>query len=137
MGEAFLRKYAGGRFNVFSAGLHPEPEIHPAVFQVMDEIGVGLQQQRTKSAKEYLAKISPHYLIITMKADEEHCPRIFPGMQRKLEWPFDDPCQVDGTDEQKLDAFRRVRDQIDERVRDWLKEMQQHDDSQDAHVVMR
>jgi arsenate reductase len=96
-----------------------------------------LQQQRTRSAKEYLAKMSPNYLIITMKADEEHRPRVFPGMQHKLEWPFDDPCQVDGTDEEKLAAFRRVRDQIDERVRARLKEMQQHDDSKDSHVVMR
>jgi hypothetical protein len=52
-------------------------------------------------------------------------------------FPLGDPCQVDGTDEEKLDGFRRVRDQIDERVRDWLKEMEQHDDSKAAHVVMR
>jgi arsenate reductase len=137
MVEALLRKYAGDRFNVFSAGLHPEPEIHPLALKVMEEIGVSLEGQRAKSTKEYMAKITPNYLIITMKRDEEHCPRMFPGMQCRLEWPFDDPRQVDGTAEERLDAFRRVRDQIDERVRDWLEDMKEHDDSADTYVPMR
>ncbi len=137
MAEAFLRKHAGDRFNVFSAGLHPEPEIHPFVFKVMAEVGVSLEGQWAKSAQEYLAKIPPNYLIVTMHSDEEDCPRIFPGMQHKLEWPFDDPRRVGGGDEEKLDAFRRVRDQIEEKILTWLEEMKEHEEAEEHLVAMR
>jgi arsenate reductase len=135
MAEAFVRKYAGDRFNVLSAGLHPEPEIHPLVFKVMKEIGISLEGQQAKSVKEYLAKIPPHYLIVAM--NEEDRPRIFPGMQTRLHWPFEDPRKADGPEEQKIEAFRRVRDQIQEKVLSWLEEMPAEDDSKRRHVAMR
>ena len=133
--EAFLRKYAGERFNVYSAGVEPEPEIHPLVFRVMDEIGVSLEGQHAKSVREYLAKIPAHYLIITMS--EENRPRIFPGMMNRLFWPVDDPRQVEGSEEEKLEAFRLAREQIHERVLNWLEEMKGHDDSNALALAMR
>ena len=131
MAEALVRKYAGDRFNVLSAGLCPEPEIHPLTFKVMNEIGISLEGQRAKHAREYLAKIPPHYLIIAM--DEEDRPRIFPGMQTRLHWPLEDPRSAAG--DQKIEAFRRVRDQIHETVRHWLAEIS--NDTNIQHVAMR
>ena len=120
MAEALLRKYAGDRFNVYSAGLNPD-RIHPMVEPVMKEIGLDVSEQRSKGVEVYLGRLTAHYLIVVCANVERDCPKIFPGPGERLYWPFDDPAAVEGTDEVQLEAFRRVRDQIDTRVREWLR----------------
>ncbi len=122
MAEALLRKYAGDRFDVYSAGLNPD-RIHPLVEPVMREIGIDISGQRSKSVQEYLGKISAHYLIVVCEHAEQNCPKVFPGLGERLYWPFDDPAAVDGTGEERLAAFRRVRDEIATRLREWLDEL--------------
>ena len=117
--EAMFRKHAGERFNVYSAGLQPDV-VHPMVHRVLAEIGIDSTGQRSKSVQEFLGKLTAHHLFIVCENVEKNCPRIFPGPGERHYWPFDDPAAVGGTPEEKLAAFRRVRDQIDERIQQWL-----------------
>ncbi len=118
MAEAFLRKYAGDRYDVYSAGLEPKP-IHPLAIRVMDEAGVDIRGQRSKMLSEYAGKVQFGYLVTVCSNAEEKCP-IFPGMGMRLHWPFDDPAAFQGTVEEKLQKFRSVRDQIEGKVREWI-----------------
>ena len=120
MAEALLRKHAGDRFDVYSAGLEPKG-IHPYTRRVMQEIGIDLGGQRSKHLSEYMGKLHFEYLITVCGNAERECPT-FPGADQRQHWPFEDPAAIEGTEEQKLAAFRAVRDQIDRRVRAWLAE---------------
>jgi arsenate reductase len=123
MVEAFLRKYAGDQFEVFSAGLEPKP-IHPLTIRVMEEIGIDMSSQYSKLIAQYLGKIHFGYLITVCSNAEEKYP-VFPGMGIRLHCPFDDPAAFEGSDDEKLAKFREVRDQIDHRVRLWAAGNQQ------------
>ena len=118
IGEAWLRKYAGDRMEVFSAGLEPGI-IHPYTVQVMEEAGIDMSQYHSKSLKEYLGKIHFSFLITVCDKAEEKCP-IFPGMGQRLFWPFEDPAAFQGSEIEKLTRFREVRDQIEKKVLAWL-----------------
>ena len=122
MAEGILRKYVGDRFNIYSAGLNPD-RIHPMVEPVMREIGIDISGQRSKGVELYLGRLTAHYLIIVCQNVERHCPKIFPGPGERLYWPFDDPAAVEGTEEEQLAVFRRVRDEIAARLRAWLDEL--------------
>jgi arsenate reductase len=120
MAEAFLRRYAGDRFEVHSAGLEPRP-INPYTVEVMEEIGLDLGDQRSKSLLDYFMKTHIGYLVTVCSNAEEECP-IMPGLGTRLYWPFEDPAAFQGTEEEKLGKFREVRDQIDQRIQTWLRE---------------
>jgi arsenate reductase len=119
MAEAFLRKYAGDRFEVYSAGLEPKG-INPYTERVMREIGVDISGQYSKNVSEYIGKIHFGYLITVCADAEEKCP-IFPGVGQRLHWAFEDPAAFVGSAEETLQRFREVRNQIDRRVRTWLE----------------
>jgi arsenate reductase len=119
MAEALLRAYAGDRFLVYSAGLEPD-RVHPLVGPVMVEIGIDVSGQRSKDIKEYLGRLTAHYLIVVCEHAERNCPTIFPGPGERLFWSLPDPAAVEGTAEEQLEAFRRVRDQIRFRLWEWL-----------------
>jgi arsenate reductase (thioredoxin) len=120
MAEAFLRKYAADRFAAYSAGLDPKPEIHPMARQVMVEAGIDLAGQYPKSTKEYLGRLPVRHLILVCAQAEKQCPRIFPGAMNRLFWPFDDPA-AEGSEQEGLEKFREVRDQIDHKIKAWLE----------------
>ncbi len=122
MAEAFLRKFAGDRFEVFSAGTEPR-EINPFVRKVMAEVGLDLSRQRSKSVVEFLGKMTVGYLIIVCEKIEEKCPITFPGFMYRMFWPFEDPVAFAGSEEEKLAKFREVRDKIAERIKLWLREL--------------
>jgi arsenate reductase len=121
MAEAFLKKYAGDRFEVYSAGYDPQ-EINPLTFKVMAEKGFDLSGHYSKGTGEFLGKKNIRYLIIVCANAETRCPRTFPGVLFRLFWPFDDPAAATATEAEKLEAFRRARDQIDQKIQLWLKE---------------
>jgi arsenate reductase len=123
MAEAFLRKYGGDRFEAYSAGLEPDV-INLYVYQVMEEVGLDLAGQRSKSISEYMGKVHFGYLITVCANAEEKCPAVFPGMGQRLHWPFEDPAAFEGSDEEKKVKFREVRDQIEQRIKDWLAELE-------------
>jgi len=121
MAEALLRKYAGDRFEAYSAGLEPKG-VNPHTVRVLDEIGIDTSQHRSKSLREYLGRVNFGYLITVCSDAEQNCP-IFPGVSVRLHWPFEDPAKFEGTHEEKLAKFREVRDQISARLKAWLVEM--------------
>jgi arsenate reductase len=119
MGEAFLRKYSNGAYEVYSAGLEPKG-VNPYTVRVMAEAGFDLSGARSKSVSEFLGKGLIQTLITVCDDAEKNCPTAWPGITRRLHWSFEDPAAFEGTDEQKLAKFRAVRDQIDRKVREWL-----------------
>jgi len=122
MAEAFLRRYAGDCFEVYSAGLEPERGIHPLTIQVMQEIGFDMSGHYAKDIREYLGKVHFGYLITVCDRAERNCP-IFPGVGMRLHWLFEDPAAFAGSEQEKLAKFREVRDLIQARIRSWLQEM--------------
>jgi arsenate reductase len=88
----------------------------------MAEKGFDLSGQYSKGPGEFLGKMPIRYLIIVCGNAEKTCPRTFPGVLFRFFWPFDDPATAAGSDEEKLDKFRQVRDQIDQRIQAWLQE---------------
>ena len=119
MAEALLRKHAGDRFDVFSAGTEPKG-INPLTVKALAEIGIDASDQTSKGVKEYLGKLPVRHLIIVCGEADKSCPRIWPGVHDRMFWPFDDPATTTGTEEQKLAAFRQIRDQIEAKIRAWL-----------------
>jgi arsenate reductase len=121
MAEAFLRKYAGDRFEAHSAGLEPK-DLNPVTVKVMKEAGFDMSGHRSKGIGEYLGKVHFQYLITVCDDAEKNCPTIWPGVNQRLHWSFEDPAKFEGTDEQKLAKFRQVRDLIDTKIKAWLAE---------------
>ncbi len=121
MAEALLRVRAGGAYEAHSAGMEARG-IHPLAIQVMDEIGIDIRGQRSKSVREYMGRIVFDDAIIVCRRAEPHCPTLVADARRSQRWLFDDPAQVTGSDAEKLAAFRVVRDQIDARIQLWLAE---------------
>jgi len=120
MAEGFLREYAGDSFDICSAGFEPKDEIHPYAKQVMREIGCDISSQYPKGTNEYLGRLAVTHLIIVCANAEEKCPRIFLGALNRWYWPFDDPAAATGTAEDRLVKFRQVRDQIRQKIREWI-----------------
>lgn len=122
MAEAFLRAYAGDHFEVHSAGLEPKGQILSEVLTVMQERGLAMEGQTSKSVSVYLGKTIFAHTITVCGDAEENCPVVFLNMGRHEHWPFDDPARFQGTEAEKLELTRRVRDQIEERILPWLRE---------------
>jgi arsenate reductase len=122
MAEIFLRKHAGDRFEVYSAGLEPKG-INPYTVRVMEEIGFSLDGQDSKSLTEYMGQVHFGYLITVCADAEEKCPSVFPGMGQRLHWGFEDPAIFVGSEEETLSKFREILDQIDVRIKGWVAEL--------------
>ena len=113
MAEGFLCYYGGEAYEAHSAGTKPST-LNPLAVQAMKEVGIDISGQRSKDVTEYLGQ---HFSLVITVCDnaKEHCP-IFPGPCIREHWPFEDPAEATGTDEQKLEIFRNVRDQIRARI---------------------
>jgi arsenate reductase len=120
MAEAFLRHHAGDRFEARSAGMEPADRVHPVAVRVMKEAGVDLSGQRPKGVKTYLGKLPVAVLVTVCDKAARNCPSVWPGVRERHHWPFEDPALFVGDEEATLDAFRRVRDAIEKRVREWI-----------------
>ena len=121
MAEAFLRKYGGDRFEAYSAGLEPKG-LNPFTVKVMEEVGIDVSGQTSKGVETYLGKVLFQYLITVCDNAEKNCPTVWPGVNTRVHWSFQDPAAVEGTDEEKLSKFREVRDLIEAKVKAWLAE---------------
>jgi arsenate reductase len=121
MAEAFVRHYAADQFEAYSAGLDPKG-MNPLTVQVMEEAGLDLSGQHSKSVGEYLGKLHFAYVVTVCSDAEERCPSVFPGMGQRLHWGLEDPAAFKGPEEASLEKFREVRDQIDKCIRAWLGE---------------
>lgn len=120
MAEGLLRALAGDHFDVFSAGTEPKGGILPEVQEVLHEAGIDTSLQWSKSVMEYMGKVNFAHVITVCADAEENCPVVFLNMGTHHHWPFDDPAKFD--EAQRLESTRRVRDQIEQRLRLWLVE---------------
>jgi arsenate reductase len=117
MAEGWLHELAGDGYEVFSAGTHPSV-VNPMAIAVMLERSVDISGQWSKSVNEFLGQ--PFDFVITV-CDQaaEACP-IFPGAAERIHWSFPDPAAVQGSEDERLDAFRAVRDSLYDQLRLWI-----------------
>ena len=113
MAEALVNHDLVGRFNAFSAGTDPS-EVHPLAIAVMKETGIDISNQRSKGLDEFKDQTFEYVITLCSQADEA-CP-VFFGGTRKLHIGFPDPAAAAGSEEEKLSAFRKVRDLIRDQV---------------------
>jgi arsenate reductase len=120
MAEAFLVKYGGGRYEVESAGLEPGT-LNPLVVRAMGEIGIDISRNETKSVFDLFKAGRSYDVVVTVCSKEaaERCP-VFPGTHEKFHWPFDDPSEIKGSDEQIMAGVRLVRNQIEAAVKEFI-----------------
>jgi len=109
MAEGLLRHDSGSQFEVESAGTKPS-QVRPEAIQVMREIGIDISGHRSKSVDEFAGQTFDYVLTVCDHA-KETCP-IYPGHSNRLHHNFQDPAAVEGSEEQRLAAFRKVRDEI-------------------------
>jgi arsenate reductase (thioredoxin) len=124
MAEAFLRYYAGDKYEVYSAGVDSSA-IHPLTLQVMAEIGIDISSQHSKSLKDYMGVIHFGYVITVCSQADDRCPITFPGMGQRLRWDFENPSNTTGSDEIKLNKFREIRDMLKQKVMNWVQKQNQ------------
>jgi len=110
LAEAILRAAAGDFLNVVSAGTRPAGFVHPLAVKVLAEIQIDATAHRSKGLDEFLDQSVETVVTVCGRAGQA-CPT-FPGQVRRHHWPFDDPAHAEGSDEDKLAVFRRVRDEI-------------------------
>lgn len=122
MAEAILKAEAGDRFEVYSAGMDPRPEIHPMTIEVMREIGLDLDGQYPKSLSLFLGKVAIRHPIAVCAAAEGRCPRVWPFGASMVGWGIDDPAAVEGSEETRLQAFRAARETVRSRIELWLSQ---------------
>ncbi len=100
--------------------MEPKGYILPQVLTAMRERGYDLSGQSSKSVKEYLGRMHFAYVITLCAEAEENCPTVFLNMGEHEHWPFDDPAAFDGPESEHLMYVRRIRDEIEARLRQWL-----------------
>ena len=119
MAQGFLRALADDRFEVASAGTEAT-RVHPLAIRAMGEVGIDLSGHTSKTLEPFLDE-SWDYVITVCHSAGERCP-VFLARTTRIHWRFDDPSQATGTDEERLETFRRVREEINARIRHWLVE---------------
>ena len=118
MAEGLLNSLAGDRCEALSAGSNPAGYVHPKAIEAMHEIDLDISRNESKSINDFLPPIGlpPDVVISVCSGAEKSCP-MFPGRVERKHWPFDDPAHATGTDEEQMAVFRRVRNEIQARLK--------------------
>jgi arsenate reductase (thioredoxin) len=119
MAEGLLRGEAGTSCEVFSAGTKPT-KVRPEAIAVMREAGIDISGHHSKSVEEFLGQDFDYVITVCDKA-RETCP-VFPARTRRIHWSIEDPAADDGSEEDRLKAFRRTRGELQERLRAFIRE---------------
>jgi arsenate reductase len=117
MAEGMLRAWGGDRYEALSAG-NEATRVRPEAIAVMDELGIDLRGQRSKTVAEFAGEHIA-WAITACDENQEACP-VFPAATHHEYWPFDDPSQAPGSDTERLAVYRRVRDEIAAKVREFV-----------------
>jgi arsenate reductase len=122
MAEAWLNYVCGDDFEAESAGLEPGT-INPLVVAVMEEAGIDLSETKTQRVFDVWksGKMFQYVVTVCSEAEAEGCP-IFPGVTTRLHWSFPDPSKLTGTEQEKLRAVRKIRDEIRAKIEAWCDE---------------
>lgn len=121
MAEGFLKNFDES-LEVFSAGTEPSDQVHPKAVLVMKELGIDLSGHKPQKVDEYLAD-SFDYVITVCGHAKENCPVFLGEVKKQLHIGFEDPAEATGTDEEILREFRRIRDEIRERMQGFLNSL--------------
>ena len=123
MAEAYLKKFGGEKFYAESAGLEAG-KLNPLAVTVMQEEGIDISQNQTNDVFDFYKEGRIYNYVITVcdEASVARCP-LFPGVHQKINWSFADPSSLTGTDEEKLNRTRDVRNQIKEAIFALIKEV--------------
>lgn len=121
--EALYRNSGNKEYETQSAGLNPTKSIHPLAIRVMNEIGIDISKQKANSVRDFLGKESFNTVVILCPETEQQCPRIWLGISSKnrFHWPLQNPALVTGTEEERLIAFRLIRDQLRQKIVEWIE----------------
>jgi len=119
MAEGFLRHHGGDDFEAFSGGAEPT-RLNPLAVEVMKEVGIDISGHHAKDVAEFLGQ-NFQYLIRVCDKVREKCP-VLPGAVWYLDWSFEDPATAAGAAAERLAVFRRVRDEIETHVREFIVE---------------
>jgi arsenate reductase len=119
MAERLFRHETGESCEILSAGTNPT-QVRLEAIAVMSEIGIDISGQRSKSVEEFTGQ-EFDYVITVCDHARELCP-VFPGETKHLHWSIDDPARVQGSDEERAMAFRKIRDELHQRIRSFLSE---------------
>jgi arsenate reductase len=119
MGEGILRSIACDLFDARSAGSCPAGYVHPMAIEVMREIGIDISRNESKSLEDFLHQ--PIHTVITVCGNVDQICPTFPGQVDHIHHGFDDPAHAEGTPDEKLKAFRRIRDEIHEFLTEYMK----------------
>jgi len=124
MAEAYLNLLGNEKFEAESAGLDPG-KLNQFAVEVIKEDGIDISNNKTKDVFEFFQKGKMYSYVITVcdEASAERCP-IFPGVCERLHWSFADPAAIVGSNEEKLAGTRIIRDQIKNKIKDWIKEVE-------------
>ena len=118
MAEGLMNHLSHEEWKVQSAGIFPS-YVHPLAIRVMEEIGIDISQQTSKSVNQFLNEVFD-YIITLCDEAAQSCPT-FPGQGKRLHWSFQDPAAAIGTIEERLAVFRRVRDEIRTKIEEFLE----------------
>lgn len=118
MAEGVLRHDAGAWFEVASAGVAPS-HVRPEAIAVMNELSIDISMHRSKSIDEFTGQEFDYVITVCDNANEQ-CP-VFPGKTKRIHWSIEDPAATQGDEPQRLSVFRRVRDGIRERLREFAE----------------
>lgn len=110
LAEGILKFELRDRFRIESAGSKPAGYVHPLAVKALSEIGIDISSNRSKHLDEFLSDDIETVITVCGNADQV-CP-MFPGQMNRHHFPFDDPAHAEGSEEEQLEVFRRVRDQI-------------------------
>jgi len=110
LAEGILRAALGDRYRVASAGSKPAGYVHPLAIRALEEIGLDISAHHSKHLDEFLGQDVETVITVCGNADQV-CP-MFPGQMNRHHFPFDDPAHAEGTEEEQMAVFRRVRDEI-------------------------
>ncbi len=110
LAEGILRAVAGDILDVVSAGSKPAGYVHPLAIRVMQEIQIDISGHTSKPMTDFMTRPVETVITVCGHADQA-CP-VFPGQVNRHHWPFEDPAHAEGTEEEKLAVFRRVRNEI-------------------------
>jgi two-component system phosphate regulon sensor histidine kinase PhoR len=119
MAEGFARRFSNGRYKIYSAGTEPK-DIHPLAVRVMRESGIDISNQQPKGLDAVPLNQISHVITLCGEA-EERCP-VLPLGAKRSHWPLVDPARARGDEQQRLTAFREVRDEILKRVRGFISQ---------------
>ena len=139
MAEGLLRNIYGEKYEVFSAGITPT-KVDPFAIKVMAEIGIDISKHYSKSIKDFQGKDIDLVVSVCKSSAKLTCPlcsspmvfdrpliitKTLPGAKRYLQNPFDDPSEAEGSDEEKLEAFRRAREDIEEWILEYFADLKE------------